>query len=71
MAGDVIVSISNNNQETPTADENNFPHKVAKCTINSQKSVALLHTNDKWNEREIREAVPSTITSKKYKIFLR
>jgi hypothetical protein len=27
--------------------------------INSKKSVALLYTNDKWSENEIREATPS------------
>jgi hypothetical protein len=29
---------------------------LAEYKINSQKSVALLYTNDKWTEKEIREA---------------
>ena len=31
--------------------------------------VAFLYTNDKQAEKEIREAIPFTIATKKYKIF--
>jgi hypothetical protein len=36
---------------------NNFS-KVAGYKIDSNKSVALLYTNDKWAEKEIGEATP-------------
>ena len=37
--------------------------KVAGYKINSKKSVALLYTNDKWAEKEIRETNPFTIAT--------
>ena len=39
---------------------NNFS-KVAGYKINSNKSVAFLYTNDKQDEKEIRETTPFTI----------
>jgi hypothetical protein len=36
---------------------------VAEYKINSMKLVALLHTNDKWAKREIRETTPFTIST--------
>ena len=46
----------------------NTHSQVSGCQINSQRSVALLYTNDKWTEREIRETTPFTTAtnSKKY-----
>ena len=41
--------------------------KVAGYKINTQKSTAFLYTNNKRSEREIREAIPFTITSKRIK----
>ena len=38
--------------------------KVAGYKISTQKSVALLYTNNKRSEREIKETIPFTITSK-------
>ena len=38
--------------------------KVAGYKINTQKSIAFLYTNNERSEREIREAIPFTITSK-------
>ena len=35
--------------------------------INTQKSVAFLYTNNKRSEREIKETIPFTITSKRIK----
>jgi hypothetical protein len=35
--------------------------KVAGYKINSNKSVALLYTNDKWAKKEVRETLPFTI----------
>ena len=41
--------------------------KVAGYKINTQKSVAFLDTNNKRSEREIKETIPFTITSKRIK----
>ena len=42
--------------------------KVAGYKINLQKSVAFLYTNNERSEREIRERISFTITSKRIKI---
>ena len=42
-------------------------NKVAGDKINAQKSVAFLHTNNERSEREIKETIPFTITSKRIK----
>ena len=45
-----------------------FIHKFGKVSgykINPQKSTAYLYTNNERVEREIREAIPFTITSKR------
>ena len=41
--------------------------KFAGYKINTQKSTAFLYTNNERGEREIREAIPFTITSKRIK----
>ena len=41
--------------------------KTAGYKINTQNSTAFLHTNNERSEREIREAIPYTITSKRIK----
>ena len=41
--------------------------KVAGYKINVQKSFAFLYTNNKLSEREIKETIPFTITSKRIK----
>ena len=41
--------------------------KVAGYKINTQKSIAFLYTNNERLEREIRETIPFTITSKRIK----
>ena len=41
--------------------------KVAGYKVNTQKSLAFLYTNNKRLEREIKETIPFTITSKKKK----
>ena len=38
--------------------------KVAGCKINTQKSLALLYTNNEKSEREIKESIPFTIATK-------
>ena len=37
------------------------------CKVNTQKSVAFLYTNNERSEREIQEAIPFTIASKRIK----
>ena len=41
--------------------------KVAGYKINAQKSLAFLCTNDEKSEREIKEAIPFTIATKRIK----
>ena len=41
--------------------------KVAGYTINTQKSLAFLYTNNEKSEREIKESIPFTIAPKKIK----
>ena len=41
--------------------------KVAGYKINAEKSVAFLYTNNKRSEREIKETISFTITSKRIK----
>ena len=38
--------------------------KVAGYKINTQKSLALLYTNNEKSEREIKESIPFTIATK-------
>ena len=42
--------------------------KVAGYTINAQKSLAFLYTNDEKSEREIKKTLPFIIATKKNKI---
>ena len=41
--------------------------KVAGYKINTQKPVVFLYTNNEISEREIRETIPFTTTSKRIK----
>ena len=41
--------------------------KVARYKINAQKSLAFLYTNNEKSEREIRETIPFTISTKRIK----
>ena len=41
--------------------------KVAGYKINTQKSLAFLHTNNEKSEREIKESIPYTIATKRIK----
>ena len=42
-----------------------FISKVAGYKINTQKSLAFLHTNNEKSEREIKESIPFTIATKR------
>ena len=41
--------------------------KAAGYKINAQKSLAFLYTNNEKSEREIKETIPFTITTKRIK----
>ena len=41
--------------------------KVAGYKINTQKSLALLYTNNEKSEREIKESIPFTLATKRIK----
>ena len=41
--------------------------KIAEYKINTQKSLAFLHTNSEKTEREIKETIPFTIATKRIK----
>ena len=41
--------------------------KVAGYKINTQKSLAFLYTNNEKSEREIKESIPFTVTTKRIK----
>ena len=68
FADDMILYIENPEDFTRKLLEliNEFG-KAAGYKINTQKSVAFLYTNNKRSEREIKEKIPFTITSKRIK----
>ena len=41
--------------------------KVAGYKINTQKSLAFLHTNNEKSERAIKESIPVTVATKRIK----
>ena len=68
FADDMIVYISDPKNSTKELLQliNTFSN-VAGYKINSKKSVALLYTDDKWAEKEIREISPFTIATNNIK----
>ena len=68
FADDMMLYIENPKDATRKLVEliNAFG-KVAGYKINAQKSLASLYTNNKRSEREIKETIPFTITSKRIK----
>ena len=66
FADDMILYIENPKDATRKLLEviNEFG-KVAGYSINTQKSVVFLYTNTERSEREIKETIPFTITSKR------
>ena len=68
FAGDLIPYIENAKDATRKLLEliNEFG-KVAGYKINTQKSLAFLHTNNERSEREIKETIPCTIATKRIK----
>ena len=68
FADDMILYIKNPKESTPKLlDLISEFNNVARYKINTQKSVALLYTNDELTKREIRKTIPFTIVSKRIK----
>ena len=68
FADDMILYIENPKDATRKLLElMNVFGKVAGYKINTQKSLAFLYTNNERSEREIKETIPLTITSKRIK----
>ena len=68
FADDIIVFIENPKDATRKQLKlNNEFGKVAGYKINAQKSLAFLYTNDEKSEREIKETLPFTTTTKRIK----
>ena len=67
FANGMILYLENPKDATRDLDLINAFGKVAGYKINTQKSMAFLYTNNEKAEREIREAIPFTITSKRIK----
>ena len=65
LADDMILYIENPKDATRKLLEpiNEFG-KVAGYKINAQKFLAFLYTNDEKSEREIKETLPFTISTK-------
>ena len=65
FADDMILYIENSKDVTRKLLEliNEFG-KIAGYKINAQKSLAFLYTNNEKSEREIKETIPFTITTK-------
>ena len=68
FADDMILYLENPKNTTRKLLEliNEFG-KVAGYKINAQKSLAFLYTNNQKSEREIKETIPFTITTKRIK----
>ena len=68
FADDMMLYVENPKDTTRKLLEivNEFS-KVAGYKINTQKSVVFLYTNNKISEKEIKETIPFTITSKRTK----
>ena len=68
FAEDMILYLENSKDSTRKVVE--LIHEFGKVTgykINTQKSTAFLYTNSERSEREIREIIPFTFTSKRIK----
>ena len=70
FADDMILYIENAEDSTRKLLELiNEYSKIAGYEINTQKSLAFLYTNNEKIEREIKETILFTITTKKNKIL--
>ena len=69
FADDMILYIENPKDSMRKLLINEYS-KVAEYTINTQRSLAFLYTNNEKTEREIKETIPLTIATKRL-TFLR
>ena len=70
FADDIILYIENPKDSTSKLLELiNEYSKVAGYKINTQKSLAFLYSNNEKTEREIKETIPFTITTKRIKFL--
>ena len=70
FADDMILYIENPKDSTRKLQELiNEYSKVSGYKINTQKSLAFLYTNNEKTEREIKDTIPFTITTKRIKYF--
>ena len=68
FADDMILYIENSKDSTRKLIKLiNKYSKVAGYKINTQKSFAFLYTNNEKTEREVKEAIPFTIATKRIK----
>ena len=68
FADDTILYIENPKDSTRNLLELISEYsKVSGYKINTQKSLAFLYTNNKKTEREIKETIPFTISTKRIK----
>ena len=68
FADTMILYIENSKDSTRKLPELiNEYSKVAGYKINTQKSLAFLHTNNEKTEREIKETIPFTIATERIK----
>ena len=68
FADDMILYIENPKDTTRKLLELfNESGQVAEYKTNIQKSIAFLYTNNQISERETKETIPFTITSKRIK----
>ena len=69
FADDMIVYIENPKDSIRKLLEQTSEFtKVAGYKINTQKSLAFLYTNKKKSEREIKESIPFTISTKELNV---
>ena len=68
FADDVILYIENPKDTTRKLLISEY-NKVAGYKTNTQKSLALLYTNNENSEGEIKESIPFTIVTKKNEIL--
>ena len=67
FADDMILYIESKDTSRKLLELINEYSKVAGYEINTQKSLAFLHTNNGKTERETKETIPFTITMKRIK----
>ena len=70
FADDMILYVKNPNDATRKLELINEYSKVTRYKYNTQKCFVFLYTNNERLEREIKEIIPFTITSKRMNLGL-